>query len=314
MAMNDIADQNKHHKLVIVGLGLIGGSLAAAVKKFSHSSNASKSNDYETIGIVRKQETADYALKNNIVDRVFLSLEDIANELTAGDIIFIAVPTLSFEETLNHIKEKVSNDVTITDGCSVKGSIVESVQKIYGEIPKQFVPGHPIAGSEQSGVTATNPDLYVNHRVILTPLAETDSNHLDTVADLWSLCGADVLRMPVEEHDIVLAATSHLPHAIAYSLVDTLANDAENENIFRYAAGGFRDFTRIASSDPTMWHDIMCTNQDAILEAIDLFQNNLSNLRQAIENKDSKTLLTIFNRAKQARDDFSQLIEQPKSK
>jgi 3-phosphoshikimate 1-carboxyvinyltransferase len=314
MAMNDNADQNKHYKLVIVGLGLIGGSLAAAIKKFSDSSAANKTNIYETIGIVRRQETADYALKNNIVDRAVFSLDDVANELSAGDIIFISVPTLSFEETLKHVKEKVSGDVTITDGCSVKGSIVDSVQKIYGEIPKQFVPGHPIAGSEQSGVTATNPDLYVNHSVILTPLTETDSNHLDAVAELWSLCGADVLRMPVEEHDIVLAATSHLPHAIAYSLVDTLANDAENENIFRYAAGGFRDFTRIASSDPTMWHDIMCTNQDAILEAIDLFQNNLSNLRQAIENKDSKTLLTIFNRAKQARDDFSQLIEQPKSK
>lgn len=293
-------------KLVIIGLGLIGGSLAAGLKK--RELNASGSTR-EIIGIVRSQETADIALSEQLVDRAVLSLNDIANELTAGDIIFIAVPTLSVPAAIGQIKNCISPDVTITDGASVKGSVVEAVKALYGNIPPQFVPGHPIAGSEKSGVYAANPDLYVNHRIILTPLAETGLDHLQRVSQLWKEVDAEVLAMPVDEHDVVLAATSHLPHAIAYSLVDTLANDAENENIFRYAAGGFRDFTRIASSDPKMWHDIMCANNQAVLEAIDLFQNNLNKLRQAIDEKDSDTLLKIFNRAKTARDEFSRIID-----
>jgi len=198
----------------------------------------------------------------------------------------------------------VSPTVTITDGASVKGSVVDSVKSVFGHIPPQFVPGHPIAGSEKSGISAANPDLYVNHRVILTPLEETGDSHLARVTAMWHAVHAEVLSMSVQEHDTVLAATSHLPHVIAYSLVDTLANDAENENIFRYAAGGFRDFTRIASSDPRMWHDIMQANRDEVVQAIDLFQQNLNQLRQAIESGDSEYLLTTFIRAKQARDQF----------
>lgn len=294
-------------KLVIYGLGLIGGSLAAAFKeKVAQSSNQKR----EVIAIVRSQKTADYAIAHNLVDRAFFSIADIAPELGAGDIVFIAVPTLSVADAIVEIKTSVSDKVTITDGASVKGSILESIKLIYGGVPPQFILGHPIAGSEKSGVAASNSDLYVNHRVILTPLEETADTHLNRVIEMWTLVGAEVILMPVDEHDSVLAATSHLPHAIAYSLVDTLANDSENENIFRYAAGGFRDFTRIASSDPTMWHDIMCANREAVLESLDLFQNNLSHLRQAIEQKDSKKLLAIFNRAKTARDEFSSLITQ----
>lgn len=288
------------NKLVVIGLGLIGGSLAAALRK----ANACQ----EIIGVVRRQETADIALKENIVDRAVLSLSDIAGELTAGDVVFIAVPTLSVHNTLIDINQQLSDQVTITDGASVKGSVVTSVKEIYGVVPPQFVPGHPIAGSEKSGVTAADENLYVNHRVILTPLLETDTSHIDRVDAMWQAARAEVLTMSVEEHDSVLAATSHLPHAIAYSLVDTLANDSENENIFRYAAGGFRDFTRIASSDPRMWHDIMQANSTEVLKAIDLFQNNLQQLRQAIENEDGDYLLKTFTRAKNARDHFTSLL------
>ena len=293
-------------KLVVIGLGLIGGSFAAGLKR--------RQCDVELIAVVRRQQTADIALANGIVDRAVLSLDKIAPELGIGDTVFIAVPTLAVPATIQLVKETLSPAVTITDGASVKGSVVEAVKSIYGLIPPQFVPGHPIAGSEKSGVMAANPDLYINHRVILTPLQETGDEHLQRVASLWESVGAEVLTMPVDEHDAVLAATSHLPHAIAYSLVDTLTNDAENENIFRYAAGGFRDFTRIASSDPQMWHDIMCANQRAVLDSIDLFQNNLSNLRQAIAEKDSDTLLKVFHRAKAARDQFSLLIDQQNDK
>lgn len=294
-------------KLVVIGLGLIGGSLAAAFKRAGEKNQTIKR---EIIAVVRRQQTADYALANNIADRVCLSLEEIAPSLVAGDIVVIAVPTLSVGDTIAEIAKVVSSDVTVTDGASVKGSVLNSLKSIYGDVPPQFVLGHPIAGSEKSGVEATNPDLYINHRVILTPVAETGDDHIARVTALWEAVGAEVLTMPVDEHDDVLAATSHLPHVIAYSLVDTLANDSENENIFRYAAGGFRDFTRIASSDPLMWHDIMCANSDAILEAIDLFQNNLTHLRNAIAEKDSEKLLAIFSRAKTARDQFSSLINQ----
>ena len=301
--------QASTNKLVIIGLGLIGGSLAAAYKARHNTINNAIDSPLEVIGVVRRSETAEYALNNNIVDRAVLSLAEIAAELGAGDIIFIAVPTLSVADSLVEIKNLVDPAVTITDGASVKGNIVAAVTEIYKGYPKQFVPGHPIAGSEKSGVTAANANLYVNHRVILTPVDETGDDHYQTIKDLWEAVDAEVLTMSVSEHDAVLAATSHLPHAIAYSLVDTLANDSDNENIFRYAAGGFKDFTRIASSDPKMWHDIMCANSTEILSAIDLFQNNLNNLRAAIEKKDSETLLTIFNRAKTARDEFSAVVE-----
>ncbi len=304
-------------KLVIIGLGLIGGSLAAAYKSRKesarHSLQENSEVNREIIGVVRRQQTADFALKENIVDRAVLSLEEIAGELVAGDIVFIGVPTLSVPDSVATIQALVDPEVTVTDGASVKGSVLDAVQDAYGKLPEQFVPGHPIAGSEKSGVAAANSELYVDHRVILTPVKETGDEHYQRIVTMWEAVGAEVLTMPVEEHDAVLAATSHLPHAIAYSLVDTLANDSENENIFRYAAGGFRDFTRIASSDPTMWHDIMCANSDEILKAIDLFQNNLMNLRQAIAEKDSETLLTVFKRAKTARDLFSSLVNEAAS-
>ncbi len=287
-------------KLLIIGLGLIGGSLAAALKK--------RGDTREIIALVRCAQTAELALQKGIVDRAELSLAAIADDFGEGDMVFIATPTLSVASVLDAIYRLMSPQVTLTDGASVKGSIVEAALKIYGKMPAQFVPGHPIAGSEQSGVEAADPNLYRDHRVILTPLPETGATHYHAVETLWQSVGAEVLTLPVAEHDAVLASTSHLPHAIAYSLVDTLANDSENENIFRYAAGGFRDFTRIASSDPRMWHDIMLANRTAVLDAIDLFQNNLQQLRSAVAAEQGEALLAMFTRAKTARDHFSALL------
>jgi 3-phosphoshikimate 1-carboxyvinyltransferase len=288
------------NRLVVIGIGLIGGSLAAALKQ----RGACK----EVIGIARREQTCVDAVKLGVVDRAELSLAKIAPELGGGDVIFIAVPTLTVGKILEDIKASVSPDVTITDGASVKGSVIEAVKAVYGEVPAQFVAGHPIAGSEQSGVTAANPELYVNHRIILTPTVEAGGEHVQRITKMWQAVEAEVLSMPVDEHDDVLAATSHLPHAIAYSLVDTLAHDAENENIFRYAAGGFRDFTRIASSDPIMWHDIMQANRDSVLKALNLFTDNLQRLSDAIEAGDSEYLLGVFTRAKVARDHFSKML------
>ncbi|QEY15065.1 prephenate dehydrogenase/arogenate dehydrogenase family protein [Cellvibrio sp. KY-GH-1] len=288
------------NKFVVVGIGLIGGSLATGLKQ--------RGGCAEVIGIARKAETCKEAVDFGVVDRAYTSVQEIAHELTAGDVIFIAVPTLSVTSVFEEIKQCVSSEVTITDGASVKGSVRVAAEGVFGSVPPQLVLGHPIAGSEKSGVTAANPNLYERHRIILTPLETTSTAHLDLVSRMWQVVGAEVLSMSVEEHDEVLGATSHLPHVIAYSLVDTLAQDINNPNIFRYAAGGFRDFTRIASSDPVMWHDIMKANKSAILKSMDLFIDNLSRLRKGIEQGDSDYLLDVFSRAKEARDEFTLML------
>jgi cyclohexadieny/prephenate dehydrogenase len=288
------------NKFVVVGIGLIGGSLATGLKQRAACA--------EVIGIARKSDTCAEAVNHAVVDRAYTSLQDIAGELGQGDVIFIAVPTLSVNAVLEEIKNCVADTVTITDGASVKGSVQRAAETVFGMVPSQFVLGHPIAGSEKSGVTAANPNLYENHRVILTPLENTSTQHFDLVTRMWQAVGAEVLSMSVAEHDEVLGATSHLPHVIAYSLVDTLAQDIKNPNIFRYAAGGFRDFTRIASSDPVMWHDIMRANKTAILQSMDLFIDNLSRLRNGIEHEDSSYLLNVFSRAKEARDEFTLML------
>ncbi|MFL0809509.1 MAG: bifunctional prephenate dehydrogenase/3-phosphoshikimate 1-carboxyvinyltransferase [Agarilytica sp.] len=288
------------NKLVVIGLGLIGGSLAAAAKKRGLCK--------EVVGVARRQETCDKALNLNIVDRATTSLESIAKELSQDDLIFIAVPTLSVKKVLQQVHACVATDVTITDGASVKGSVREDVEHVYGEQVAQVVLAHPIAGSEKSGVEASDAELYDKHRVILTPFECNTEKHLNKVAHLWQGVGAEVVEMDIDEHDIILGATSHLPHVIAYSLVDTLAHDNQNENIFRYAAGGFRDFTRIASSDAIMWRDIMLANKDAVLHSLDMFSDNLARLREAIVQQNSNDITGVFTRAKAARDRFTASI------
>ncbi len=291
------------NKLVVIGIGLIGGSLATGLKK--------RGACREVIGIARSEETCVAAINLGVVDRAYTSLKSIAGELAAGDVIFISVPTLSVKAVLEEIKTCVPAEVTITDGASVKGNIQTAAEEVFGSVPAQFILGHPIAGSEKSGVTAANPDLYENHRCILTPSDTTGASHFDLVTRMWQAVGAEVLSMSVADHDEVLGATSHLPHVIAYSLVDTLAHDIDNPNIFRYAAGGFRDFTRIASSDPVMWHDIMRANKDGVLHALDLFIANLNRLRTSIETEDSQYMLDVFTRAKSVRDEFTANLAKP---
>lgn len=290
-------------KLVVVGLGLIGGSLAAAVKK--------RGICQKVYGVARHSEVAARAVALGLVDQAGASVADFAGELGEGDVIFIAVPTLTVGEILTQIHNCIDPAVTVTDGASVKGSVAQDVLRIWGEMPANVVLGHPIAGSEKSGVEAANPDLYENHRVIITPHQTVGPTHLARVTALWRQVGAEVLQLSVAEHDDILAATSHLPHVIAYSLVDTLAHDSQNQNIFRYAAGGFRDFTRIASSDAVMWRDIMLANRDAILHSIDMFSGNLAVLREAIQTGDAETLTGVFTRAKAARDHFTLMLANP---
>ena len=191
----------------------------------------------------------------------------------------------------------------MTDAGSSKASVVEAAREVFGTVPSRFVPAHPIAGREKSGVTAAVEDLYVDHKVILTPLDNTSKSAVAKVTAMWEAAGAQIKTLGVEQHDRVLAATSHLPHVLAYALVDSVSRTDYVEEIFQFAAGGFRDFTRIASSDPTMWRDICIENRAAILENLDHFQAELAKVRELVERSDAQQIFNLFEHAKSVRDD-----------
>lgn len=283
--------------VAVIGLGLIGSSFARALREQGLVRRIT--------GSARSQKTCALAESIGVVDAAFA---DPADAVRGADLVFLAMPVQSTEAVLRAIKPVLRTDVIVTDGGSTKGSVVEAARKVFQILPSGFVPGHPIAGSEQSGVLAGRANLFDRHKVILTPLAETSAHALQAVRHVWEAMGATVLEMSVERHDEVLAKTSHLPHLLAFSLVDTLARESENLDIFRYAAGGFRDFTRIAASDPVMWHDIFLANKPAVLNALTHFSAGVDQLRTAIEQDDSETLLGIFTRAKVAREHFTHML------
>ena len=287
----------KLDRVLIVGLGLIGGSFASGIK--------SRSLANKVVGYDINEKECQLGVELNVIDEYNTDLPSAAAE---ADLIMLAVPVKATESLLAEIFKVKKPTAIISDVGSTKMSIIEAANRVFGALPHNFVPGHPIAGAEKSGVTAANHDLFERHKVILTPLQTTPVEAVKVVASLWEALGADVLEMTPERHDEVLAATSHLPHILAFSLVDTLAHEEQNKDIFRYAAGGFRDFTRIAASDPVMWHDICHANRDAILDQIDQFTDGLTRLRKAIDQGDSQTLLGIFTRAKVAREYFSTLL------
>ena len=195
-------------------------------------------------------------------------------------------------------------DSVITDVGSSKAHVVSAAQQVLGNRMDYFVPGHPIAGREKSGVAAAETELFRDHRVILTPLESTRRDAIDLVTQMWNSVGAQTSCLSVQQHDLVLAATSHLPHVLAYATVDTLAGTDYVEEIFEFAAGGFRDFSRIASSDPVMWRDVCLTNKSAILDVLDRFENQLGEIRKAIETDDSDKLTETFANSKKIRDNF----------
>jgi 3-phosphoshikimate 1-carboxyvinyltransferase len=235
----------------------------------------------------------------------------LAELLDGVSMVVLAVPVLAMESvmaTLAGSLHRASKNVVITDVGSTKATIRDCAVRAFGEVPPSVVLGHPIAGSEKSGVAAADSTLYINHKVILTPEPNVDAGALARVEALWRATGADVLQMSVERHDQVLARTSHLPHLLAFSLVDTLARQDERLEIFRYAAGGFRDFTRIAGSDPVMWRDIFIANRDAVLSSLDDFEAGLARLRKEVESGDSDALIATFDRASHARHYFDTLL------
>ena len=278
-------------KLTIFGVGLIGGSLALALKK----ANAVE----QIVGCSRDKAHLQQAVDLGVIDGFELDPELAAKD---ADVIFLAVPMRAMERVMSSFQSVVDEETVITDGGSSKASIVAAAQTVFGEVPANFVPGHPIAGREKSGVSAAIDSLYQNHKVILTPLEHTNSTAVDQVKKMWETVGAHVEILEVEQHDRVLAATSHLPHVVAYAMVDTLSKTKFVDEIFHYAAGGFRDLSRIASSDPTMWRDICLENKTAILEMVEAYQKTLEDIKSLMVAGDAEGLFDIFDHAKTTRD------------
>lgn len=276
--------------LLIIGTGLIGGSFAKGLKDRNLVG--------KVVGFGRNQSNLKKGVEAGVIDEAAENLEEA---IQAADVIFLSVPTLAVKSYIKLIEQKKKPSAVVTDAASVKGEIIKGIRSELGEVPSWFVAGHPIAGSEKSGILASNGDLYVDHKVILTPLENTSNNAQKTIEALWASLGAEVVSMPVDVHDEVLAATSHLPHLLAFALVDCLQGLDSHDDIFRFAAGGFRDFTRIAASDPVMWHDIMTGNKHAILKQLNAFKETIQTLETAISNENSDAILDCFERASLVR-------------
>ncbi len=281
-------------KLVIFGVGLIGGSVALALKK--------QANAPVCVGVGRNQATLDQALALNIIDE---ATTDIAEALDDADMVLIAAPVAQAKSILQSIQPHLNQHTIITDAGSTKTDILAIAKDVLGAQVSQFIGGHPIAGAEKSGPAAAMDDLYIGKHVVLTPSAENSQDSVDQVRQLWQACGANVIEMPAEKHDGIFATVSHLPHLLAFALVEDIASRDNADELFQFAASGFRDFTRIAGSSPEMWRDISFANKAALLNEITSYEQALSRLKQSLENDDANALQSAFERASDARNQWA---------
>jgi len=286
-------------KIVIFGVGLIGGSVALALKKAGSTA--------QIVGVGRSSESLQVALDLGVIDT---ATSDIADAVKDADIILIAAPVAQTPSILSAIKPHLTASTVITDAGSTKGDVLQCAQEILGEQFSQFVGGHPIAGAEKSGVTAAMADLYTNKNVVLTPASATNPEAIQRVKTLWLTCGANVSEMSAATHDGIFAAVSHLPHLLAFALVDDIATRPNAEQLFGFAASGFRDFTRIAGSHPEMWRDISLANKTALLSELNAYQAELARLQQLLEREDGNGLQALFERASIARNNWGESRKQ----
>lgn len=282
-------------KLVIFGVGLIGGSVALALKQARFTSHI--------VGVGRTTASLDEALALGVIDS---AETDVSKALDAADLVLIAAPVAQTTTILQSIKPHLNKQTIITDAGSTKGDVLAAAHTVLGAQLNQFVGGHPIAGAEKSGVSAAMCDLFVGKNVVLTPTAETSMDALASVTQLWQACGANVSEMSAENHDGIFAAVSHLPHLLAFALVDDIAARPNAAQLFSFAASGFRDFTRIAGSHPEMWRDISLANKTALLNELNAYQLELNQLKQLVENEDGAGLQALFERASVARNNWAQ--------
>jgi len=281
-------------KLAVFGVGLIGGSFALALKQAKAVSRV--------IGVGRSSANLKLALERGIID----SIADPATAIRGADVVLVSTPVAQFSKVLEAIAPGLGAQTTVTDGGSTKRDVIVAARKALGRKIAQFVPAHPIAGAEKSGAEAASAELFRDRRVVLTPLRENRRGTVEQVESLWKACGARVARMDPEEHDAVLAAVSHLPHVLAFALVHGIAKRNNAEQLFSFAAGGFRDFTRIASSHPEMWRDICLANRDRLLQELKSYANELGTIRKLIEKGDGAALEKLFTGARNARNKWLQ--------
>lgn len=280
------------NKLVIIGVGLIGGSFGLALRQTGMVRHIT--------GIGRHPKNMRSALQLGVIDEIAI---DYATALPDADLVFLAMPVGQTEQIMANIAPHVSTHSIITDAGSTKQDVIAAAIKHFKpEHLANFVPGHPIAGTEHSGAAAAQVDLYQDKQVVLTPLEQTQPNAVETVTQLWQACGANVSMMSADEHDKILAITSHLPHLLAFTMMRYLHHSTGNsENLLRFAGSGFRDFTRIAGSSPEMWRDICLANRDELLKQIDAYQSELKTVQKLLEQKDQDELEQVFYQARAIR-------------
>ena len=278
-------------KVCIIGIGLIGGSLAKAIKK-THQSEI-------VFGYGRDEESLARAQKGNLIDQYSINMGEA---LYGANMVIIATPVGSYESILKEMKPHISEDMVISDVGSTKVSVIEAVKAVFDGVFDNFIPAHPIAGKEKSGFEVSDADLFVNKKVIITPLENNNPESIKILTKMWEEIGAEVDFMTPQSHDDLLGMTSHLPHMLAFSLVNYLVSQHPEASV--YAAGGFKDFSRIASGDAIMWRDICLHNRDAIIAHIKGYQESLNTLADAINSQNKDQLESLFREAKNTRDSW----------
>ena len=284
-------------KLAIFGVGLIGGSVALAMRRAGQTGTI--------VGVGRDPKALDEALALGVIDQA----DSAVSAVQDADLILLATPVGQFESILHTISPYLGKNTLITDAGSTKGNVVAVAKNTLNAEHVRFIPAHPIAGAEKSGVTAAKHDLFIGKNVVLTPFSSTSTEDVTRIEKFWQECGAQTPLMTPEQHDRIFAAVSHLPHLLAFALVDDIARRENASEILGYAAGGFRDFSRIAGSSPEMWRDISLANREALLDELDAYQTELNQLRNLIQQEDGNGLEMLFQNASQARNTWIKQYE-----
>ena len=279
------------NKICIIGVGLIGGSLAQAMIRTKHAKHV--------VGFGRDSQRLQAAQKSGVITDYTTDVKDAVN---GANMVVIATPVGSFESILKSIQPHVDASMVITDVGSTKTSVIKVAESVFGSLPSHFVPAHPIAGKEKSGFEASDGDLFVGRKVIITPTESSSAEAVEAVKSVWQATGASVDMMSAASHDELLAMTSHLPHMLAFSIMNYLISQHPSASL--YAAGGFRDFSRIASGDPIMWRDICLNNNEAIVKHIKGYRDTLDNLIDVIEDENTTAIEALFRDAKNTRDQW----------
>ena len=282
-------------RLCVIGTGLIGGSIARAARERGLAETIVAYGREKNLPNLRK------AKELGVIDEFY---SDIGQALENADLVVIATPVGTMQSIFEQIKPYWNAQAIYSDAGSTKGSVVAAAKAVFGQVPSNFVPAHPIAGAERSGVEAAMADLFQSRRLIITPLADTNADAVAKLTAFWEGIGSSVSVMSVEHHDTVLAATSHLPHVLAFALVGLLGRKDEQREIFKYAAGGFKDFSRIASSDPTMWLDICLANKEELVPLIRQLKDELTGIEQLLVDNQAQQLFDTFTYAREARQRF----------